>query len=87
MTPFDSWYATNVASQLPADYPPHLAKAGKEQAAQVWNAALDAALEEESMYDDTPHVSGVFVNANYIEMLKTDPSSEASAIHEARGKS
>lgn len=42
VTPFDIWYAANVEAALPADLPPQLAKAGKEQAAKVWNAALDA---------------------------------------------
>jgi hypothetical protein len=42
MTPFDLWYAREVESKLPADFPPQLAKAGKVEAAKVWNAAIDA---------------------------------------------
>jgi hypothetical protein len=45
VTPFETWYAANIASQLPADYPPQLAEAGKKSAAMIWNAALDAAIE------------------------------------------
>ena len=41
MTPFDSWYAANVEPNLPKDFPPQLAKAGKAEAAKVWNAALE----------------------------------------------
>ena len=41
MTPFDSWYAANVEPNLPKDFPSQLAKAGKAEAAKVWNAALE----------------------------------------------
>jgi hypothetical protein len=44
VTPFDTWYAENVERFLPADYPKNLREVGKQQAAKIWNAALDKAI-------------------------------------------
>ena len=51
MTPFDSWYAANVEPNLPKDFPPQLAKAGKAEAAKVWNAAIEKAASSDVHID------------------------------------
>jgi hypothetical protein len=87
MTPFDTYFEERIVPALGKGAPAAAVKMVRQSAAEIWNAALDAALVHEVMFDDTPHVSGVLVNANDIEMLKTAPDEEAQAIHERRGKS
>ena len=71
MTPFDSWYAANIEPNLPKDLPPQLAKAGKAQAAIVWNAALDEAwLGIEQLWDE-PSPSGTVEKV--IDALRVTP--------------
>jgi hypothetical protein len=48
MTPFDAWYAREVEAKLPADFPEQLRVAGKNEAAKVWNAALEAVKTHQS---------------------------------------
>jgi hypothetical protein len=40
MTPFDTWYAANVAPTLPTDTPAEIRKLARESMAACWNAAL-----------------------------------------------
>jgi hypothetical protein len=42
MTPFDTWYSTNIAPTLPTDAPPAVLKLSREMMAACWNAALTA---------------------------------------------
>jgi hypothetical protein len=44
MTPFESWYATNIAATLPKDFPPQLAEQAKASMKACWNAAIDAVM-------------------------------------------
>jgi hypothetical protein len=44
VNPFESWYATNIEANLPSDVPPQVREVAKEQAAQIWNAAIQQVL-------------------------------------------
>ena len=46
MTIFNSWYSANVESKLPADVPESVRKIAKQQMAECWNAAVDAAIKK-----------------------------------------
>ena len=71
---FEQWWAENGNGPI-------------EYSRRLWDAALDAALEKQSMYTVVPIFSGIVVDVNDIEMLKISPSEVAQTIHEARGRS
>lgn len=69
MTIFDTWYSANVEAKLPSDVPPAVRKIAKQQAAEVWNAALSA-VEKSSALVDKEGDPSCWINCRVLSELR-----------------